>query len=38
VRREGWMALRKAYLVGQNVTLDVRRFGGALRRAMELLR
>ena len=38
VRREGWMALRAAYLVGQNVTLDVRRFGGALRRAMELLR
>ena len=37
VRREGWMALRAAYLVGQNVTLDVRRFGGALRRAMELL-
>ncbi|RLN22093.1 hypothetical protein C2845_PM07G02350 [Panicum miliaceum] len=38
VRREGWMALRAAYLVGQNVTLDVRRFGGALRHAMELLR
>jgi capsular polysaccharide biosynthesis protein len=38
VRREGWMALRAAYLVGQNVTIDVRRFGGALRRAMELLR
>ncbi|RLM92989.1 hypothetical protein C2845_PM08G06800 [Panicum miliaceum] len=38
VRREGWMALRAAYLVGQNVTLDVRRFGDALRRAMELLR
>ncbi|OEL37082.1 hypothetical protein BAE44_0001897 [Dichanthelium oligosanthes] len=38
VRREGWMALRAAYLVGQNVTLDVRRFGVALRRAMELLR
>lgn len=38
VRREGWMALRAAYLVGQNVTIDVHRFGGALRRAMELLR
>ncbi|WVZ72023.1 hypothetical protein U9M48_020543, partial [Paspalum notatum var. saurae] len=38
VRREGWMALRAAYLVGQNVTIDVRRFGGALRRAMQLLR
>ncbi|KAL6627538.1 hypothetical protein ACP70R_031264 [Stipagrostis hirtigluma subsp. patula] len=38
VRREGWMALRAAYLVGQNVTLDVVRFGGALRRAMALLR
>ncbi|KAF8724621.1 hypothetical protein HU200_020890 [Digitaria exilis] len=38
VRRDGWMALRAAYLVGQNVTLDVRRFEGALRRVMELLR
>jgi hypothetical protein len=38
VRSEGWMALRAAYLVGQNVTIDVRRFSGALRRAMELLR
>ncbi|RCV24397.1 hypothetical protein SETIT_5G081100v2 [Setaria italica] len=38
VRRDGWAALREAYLVGQNVTLDVRRFEGALRRAMELLR
>ncbi|XP_066305892.1 alpha-1,3-arabinosyltransferase XAT3-like [Miscanthus floridulus] len=38
VRREGWMALRAAYLVGQNVTIDVHRFSGALRRAMELLR
>ncbi|KAL6848281.1 hypothetical protein ACP4OV_022409 [Aristida adscensionis] len=37
VRREGWMALRAAYLVGQNVTLDVDRFGAALRRAMALL-
>ncbi|TVU22189.1 hypothetical protein EJB05_31871 [Eragrostis curvula] len=38
VRREGgWMALRDAYLVGQNVTVDVARFRGALRRAMELL-
>ncbi|GJN05992.1 hypothetical protein PR202_ga23675 [Eleusine coracana subsp. coracana] len=38
VRREGgWMALRAAYLVGQNVTVDVRRFSGALRAAMELL-
>ncbi|CAL4951115.1 unnamed protein product [Urochloa decumbens] len=38
VRREGWVAYREAYLVGQNVTIDVRRFRGALRRAMELLR
>jgi capsular polysaccharide biosynthesis protein len=38
VRRDGWAALRETYLVGQNVTVDVRRFGGALRRAMELLR
>uniref|UniRef100_A0A0A9CRF5 Glycosyltransferase 61 catalytic domain-containing protein n=1 Tax=Arundo donax TaxID=35708 RepID=A0A0A9CRF5_ARUDO len=38
VRREGWMALRSAYLVGQNVTIDVRRFRSALRRALELLR
>ncbi|XP_062201964.1 alpha-1,3-arabinosyltransferase XAT3-like [Phragmites australis] len=37
VRREGWMALRSVYLVGQNVTIDVHRFRGALRRAMELL-
>ncbi|CAO2204890.1 unnamed protein product [Urochloa humidicola] len=38
VRREGWVAFGEAYLVGQNVTIDVRRFRGALRRAMELLR
>ncbi|CAL4977481.1 unnamed protein product [Urochloa decumbens] len=38
VRREGWVAFRETYLVGQNVTIDVRRFRVALRRAMELLR
>ncbi|CAO2185386.1 unnamed protein product [Urochloa humidicola] len=38
VRRKGWVAFRETYLVGQNVTIDVRRFRGALRRAMELLR
>jgi hypothetical protein len=38
VRREGgWMALRAAYLVGQNVTVDARRFRGALRAALEQL-
>lgn len=38
VRKEGWLALWSAYLVGQNVTLDVARFRGALSRALELLR
>lgn len=37
VRSQGWLALRSAYLVGQNVTLDVARFSGALSRALELL-
>ncbi|CAO2160829.1 unnamed protein product [Urochloa humidicola] len=37
VRQEGWVAFRETYLVGQNVTIDVRRFRAALRRAMELL-
>ncbi|XP_048561316.1 alpha-1,3-arabinosyltransferase XAT3-like [Triticum urartu] len=31
------LALRSEYLVGQNVTLDVARFSGALSRALELL-
>ncbi|VAH71047.1 unnamed protein product [Triticum turgidum subsp. durum] len=31
------LALRSAYLVSQNVTLDVARFSGALSRALELL-
>ncbi|KAG8046165.1 hypothetical protein GUJ93_ZPchr0008g11521 [Zizania palustris] len=38
VRRDGWLALRSAYLVGQNVTLDVARFRAALSRALQLLR
>ncbi|KAF0918358.1 hypothetical protein E2562_023523 [Oryza meyeriana var. granulata] len=38
VRRDGWLALRSAYLVGQNVTLDVARFVAALSRALHLLR
>lgn len=37
VRRQGWLALRSTYLVGQNVTLDVARFRVALRRALDIL-